>query len=95
MSERSAIEWTVASWNPATGCSKVSPGCAHCYAETFSERFRGVPRHPYEQGFELKLSPERLGLPRRWRRPRLVFVDSMSDLFHESIPRSTSPTCST
>jgi protein gp37 len=86
MSDRSAIEWTEASWNPATGCSKVSPGCAHCYAERFSERFRGVPRHPYEQGFELKLWPERLGLPLRWRRPRLVFVNSMSDLFHESIP---------
>jgi protein gp37 len=86
MSDRSAIEWTEASWNPATGCSKVSPGCAHCYAETFSERFRGVPRHPYEQGFDLKLWPERLGLPLRWRRPRLVFVNSMSDLFHEDIP---------
>jgi protein gp37 len=86
MSDRSAIEWTEASWNPATGCSKVSPGCAHCYAETFSERFRGVPRHPYEQGFDLKLWPNRLGLPLRWRRPRLVFVNSMSDLFHEDIP---------
>ena len=86
MSDRSAIEWTEASWNPATGCDKVSPGCAHCYAETFAERFRGVAAHPYEQGFDLKLWPERLGLPLRWRRPRRIFVNSMSDLLHESIP---------
>ncbi len=88
MSDRSAIEWTEASWNPATGCSKVSPGCARCYAETFAERFRGVSGHPYQQGFDLKLWPERLGLPLRWRRPRMIFVNSMSDLFHESIPDS-------
>lgn len=86
MSDRSAIEWTEASWNPATGCSKVSPGCAHCYAETFAERWRGVPGHPYEQGFDLKLWPQRLDIPLRWRRPRLIFVNSMSDLFHEEIP---------
>jgi protein gp37 len=86
MSDRSAIEWTEASWNPATGCDKVSPGCAHCYAETFAERWRGLPGHPYEQGFELKLWHERLELPLRWRRPRLIFVNSMSDLFHEGIP---------
>jgi len=86
MSDRSAIEWTEASWNPATGCSKVSPGCAHCYAETFAERWRGVPGHPYEQGFDLTLWPHRLDIPLRWRRPRLIFVNSMSDLFHEDIP---------
>jgi protein gp37 len=86
MSDRSAIEWTEASWNPATGCHKVSPGCAHCYAETFAERWRGVPNHPYEQGFDLKLWPNRLDIPLRWRRPRLIFVNSMSDLFHEDIP---------
>lgn len=86
MSDRSAIEWTEASWNPATGCHKVSPGCAHCYAETFAERWRGVPGHPYEQGFDLKLWPQRLDVPLHWRRPRLIFVNSMSDLFHESIP---------
>jgi protein gp37 len=86
MSDRSAIEWTEASWNPATGCDKVSPGCAHCYAETFAERFRGVPGHPYEQGFDLKLWPARLDLPLRWRRPKMIFVNSMSDLFHEEIP---------
>jgi protein gp37 len=86
VSDRSAIEWTEATWNPATGCSKVSPGCAHCYAETFAERFRGVPGHPYEQGFDLRLWPNRLDVPLRWRRPRVIFVNSMSDLFHEAIP---------
>ena len=86
MSERSRIEWTSASWNPATGCGEVSPGCAHCYAKTFAERFRGVAGHPYEQGFALRLWPERLELPLRWGKPKLVFVNSMSDLFHERIP---------
>lgn len=86
MADKSSIEWTEASWNPVTGCSKVSPGCAHCYAETFAERWRGVPGHPYEQGFDLKLWPDRLELPIRWRRPRMIFVNSMSDLFHEAIP---------
>jgi protein gp37 len=86
MSDRSHIEWTDASWNPVTGCSKVSPGCAHCYAETFAERFRGVSGHPYEQGFDLRLWPERLDLPLRWKEPRRIFVNSMSDVFHESIP---------
>ena len=73
-------------WNPVTGCSKVSPGCAHCYAETFAERWRGVPGHPYEQGFDLRLWPQRLEQPLRWRRPRMIFVNSMSDLFHEDDP---------
>jgi protein gp37 len=86
VADGSRIEWTQATWNPVTGCSKVSPGCAHCYAETFAERFRGVPGHPYEQGFDLKLHPARLELPLRWKRPRLVFVNSMSDLFHEDVP---------
>lgn len=88
MSSQSAIEWTDATWNPVTGCSKVSPGCAHCYAETFAERFRGVSGHPYEQGFDLKLWPERLTLPLQWKRPRRIFVNSMSDLFHEGVPTS-------
>jgi protein gp37 len=86
MADRSAIEWTQATWNPVTGCDKVSPGCAHCYAETFAERFRGVPGHPYGQGFDLKLWEDRLELPMSWRRPRVIFVNSMSDLFHEGIP---------
>lgn len=87
MADRSAIEWTEATWNPVTGCSKVSPGCAHCYAETFAERWRGIPGHPYEQGFDLRLWPHRLDQPLRWRRPRTIFVNSMSDLFHEDIPQ--------
>lgn len=86
MSDGSTIEWTHATWNPVRGCTKVSPGCKHCYAETFSERFRGVPGHPFEQGFDLRLVPESLGLPLRWGRGRLIFVNSMSDLFHERIP---------
>lgn len=88
MPDRSAIEWTDATWNPITGCGKVSPGCAHCYAELFAERFRGVPGHPYEQGFDLRLWPARLELPRTWRQPRRIFVNSMSDLFHEGVPDS-------
>jgi protein gp37 len=86
MSDRSTIEWTDATWNPVTGCTKVSPGCKHCYAETFAERWRGVAGHPYEQGFDLKLWPERLGAPRAWKAPRMIFVNSMSDLFHEDVP---------
>ena len=86
MSATSTIEWTEATWNPVTGCTKVSPGCAHCYAETFAERFRGVPGHPYERGFDLQLRPERLRQPLDWKQPKLIFVNSMSDLFHEDIP---------
>jgi len=86
VSANSTIEWTEATWNPVTGCTKVSPGCAHCYAETFAERFRGVAGHPYESGFDLRLRPERLVLPLRWKKPRRIFVNSMSDLFHEDIP---------
>ncbi len=86
MSDNSTIEWTEATWNPVTGCTKVSPGCAHCYAETFAERFRGVPGHPYERGFDLQLRPERLTQPLEWKRSRLIFVNSMSDLFHPDVP---------
>jgi len=86
VSDRSHIEWTDATWNPVTGCTKVSPGCKHCYAERFAERFRGVPGHPYEQGFDIKLWPERLDQPKRWREPRRIFVNSMSDLFHPEVP---------
>ena len=86
MADRSRIEWTQATWNPVTGCDKVSPGCAHCYAETFAERWRGIPSHPYEQGFDLRLWPNRLEQPLRWKTPRVIFVNSMSDLFHERIP---------
>src|SRR6267378_178922 len=85
MSDRSHIEWTDATWNPLRGCTKVSPGCKHCYAETFAERFRGVPGHPYEQGFDLRLVPEKLDEPTRWKRPRRIFVNSMSDLFQVGV----------
>ena len=88
MSQNSEIEWTDATWNPVRGCTKISPGCTHCYAETFAERFRGVKGHPYEQGFELRLVPEKLAEPLRWRTPRTIFVNSMSDLFHKDVPDS-------
>jgi len=86
MSASSEIEWTDATWNPVRGCTKISPGCAHCYAEVFAERFRGVPGHPYEQGFDLRLVPDKLLEPLRWQQSRMIFVNSMSDLFHEDVP---------
>ncbi|MCC7480067.1 MAG: phage Gp37/Gp68 family protein [Hyphomicrobiales bacterium] len=86
MSLNSPIEWTDATWNPVTGCTQVSAGCDHCYALAFAERFRGVPNHPYEQGFDLRLWPERLSLPLSWRKPQRIFVNSMSDLFHSGVP---------
>jgi protein gp37 len=86
MSDNSRIEWTDATWNPVRGCRKISPGCAHCYAETFAERFRGVAGHPFEFGFDLRLVPEKLPDPIRWSKPKKIFVNSMSDLFHEDIP---------
>ena len=85
MSVNSAIEWTDATWNPVRGCTKISPGCKHCYAEVFAERFRGVNGHPYEQGFDLRLVPHKLGEPLRWRIPKMIFVNSMSDLFHDGV----------
>src|SRR6266581_3255727 len=86
MANNSKIEWTDATWNPVRGCTKVSPGCAHCYAETFAERFRDVPGHPYELGFDLRLVPEKLAEPLKWRSGKMIFVNSMSDLFHENVP---------
>lgn len=86
MADKTAIEWTDATWNPVTGCTKVSPGCDHCYAETFAERWRGTAGHHFEQGFDLTLRPERLTQPLRWTRPRRIFVNSMSDLFHDDVP---------
>jgi protein gp37 len=85
MALKSSIEWTDATWNPVRGCTKISPGCTHCYAERFAERFRGVKSHPFEQGFDLRLVPEKLHEPLRWRKPKRVFVNSMSDLFHEGV----------
>jgi protein gp37 len=88
MAGSTAIEWTDATWNPVTGCSKLSPGCDNCYAERFSERFRGTPGHPFENGFDLTLRPLRLEQPLHWRQPRMIFVNSMSDLFHKEVPRA-------
>jgi protein gp37 len=88
MASSTAIEWTDATWNPVTGCTKISAGCDHCYAERFSERFRGTPGHPFENGFDLTLRPGRLQQPLAWRNPRMIFVNSMSDLFHKEIPNS-------
>jgi protein gp37 len=88
MADKSAIEWTDATWNPVTGCTKISAGCDNCYAERFSERFRGVPGHPFESGFDLTLRPERLLQPLEWKKPRMIFVNSMSDLFHKEVPRA-------
>ncbi len=86
MADNSKIEWTDATWNPVRGCTKVSAGCAHCYAETFAERWRGVKGHPFEFGFDLRLVPEKLADPLKWAIPRRIFVNSMSDMFHEDIP---------
>jgi protein gp37 len=88
MADGSAIEWTDATWNPVTGCTKITAGCDNCYAARFSERFRGVPGHPFEAGFDLTLRPQRLQQPLSWRRPRMIFVNSMSDLFHKDVPHS-------
>jgi protein gp37 len=85
MAVNSTIEWTDATWNPVRGCTKISPGCKHCYAETFAERFRGVPGHPYEQGFDLRIVPDKLAEPLRWTAPKTVFVNSMSDLFQDGV----------
>ena len=87
MAIQTAIEWTDATWNPVSGCTKVGRGCDHCYAERLAERFRGTPGHPFEHGFDLTLRPHKLSEPLAWRRPRRIFVNSMSDLFHKDIPR--------
>ncbi len=87
MPARTAIEWTDATWNPVTGCTKISAGCQLCYAERLAERFRGVSGHPFEAGFDLTLRPERLQQPLGWKKPKAIFVNSMSDLFHKKVPR--------
>jgi protein gp37 len=84
--DHSAIEWTDATWNPVTGCTKVSPGCTHCYAERLAERLQAMGNRRYHNGFRLTLHPDQLTLPLRWRNPRRIFVNSMSDLFHEAVP---------
>lgn len=85
MSDKTGIEWTDATWNPVTGCTKVSPGCDHCYALTLAERFRGTPGHYFEHGFDVQLRPAKLDQPLRWKKPRRIFVNSMSDLFHRDV----------
>lgn len=84
----SCIEWTESTWNPLTGCTKVSPGCKHCYAERLAGRLRAMGQPNYRRGFELTLHPHALELPLRWRKPQVIFVNSMSDLFHEDVPES-------
>lgn len=86
MPQTTEIEWTNATWNPVTGCTPISPGCDNCYAQRFAERWRGVEGHPYEQGFDLRLWKGRIDLPAKWRKPRLIFVNSMSDMFHKRVP---------
>jgi protein gp37 len=88
MSTKTTIEWTDATWNPTRGCTKISPGCQHCYAEAWAERFRGVKGNAYEFGFDLRLIPHLLTEPLRWSSPKLVFVNSMSDLFHRDVSES-------
>jgi protein gp37 len=86
MAESTQIEWTDATWNPVTGCTKITAGCDFCYAERFPERFRGVDGHPFENGFDLTIRSARLKQPLQWRQPRRIFVNSMSDLFHKEVP---------
>ncbi len=85
MSQRSSIEWTDATWNPVRGCSKLSPGCKHCYAEVFAERWRGISGHPYESGFDPRIVEDKLPEPLLWTRSHKIFVNSMSDVFHEQV----------
>lgn len=86
MADKTKIQWSDATWNPITGCHKVSPGCKNCYAEAFTERFRDVAGHHFEKGFDLMLRPEMLDIPRKWKKPRRIFVNSLSDCFHKDIP---------
>ena len=86
MAQQTEIEWTDATWNPVTGCTRLGPGCDNCYALRFAERWRDIPGHPYEQGFDIRFWPERLDVPLKWRKPRSIFVNSMGDLFHKRVP---------
>jgi len=88
MAVKSSIEWTESTWNPVTGCTKVSPGCKHCYAERLSERLQAMGQRNYRNGFKLTLQPHMLKLPLQWRKPQRIFVNSMSDLFHKDVPVS-------
>lgn len=82
----SSIEWTESTWNPVTGCTKVSPGCKHCYAETMARRLKAMGQLNYQNGFQLTLQPHMLSRPLQWRKPQVIFVNSMSDLFHDGVP---------
>ena len=86
MAQNSSIEWSEATWNPTTGCTKISPGCAHCYAERMAFRLRAMGQDRYRNGFELTLQDDIVELPLRWKKPRVIFVNSMSDLFHDDVP---------
>ncbi len=88
MGDHSAIEWTDATWNPVTGCTKVSPGCKNCYAERLAARLMAMGNPRYRRGFAVTLQPDQMELPLRWKQPRKIFVNSMSDLFHESVPEA-------
>lgn len=86
MSDNSRIEWTEATWNPCTGCTKISPGCLNCYAERLAIRLQNMGKPKYKNGFKLTVHEDALGLPRSWKNPRKIFVNSMSDLFHKDVP---------
>ena len=86
MATNSHIEWTDATWNPVTGCTKISPGCKHCYAERMANRLKAMGQPNYRNGFEVTLQPQMLELPLQWKKPKRIFVNSMSDLFHEDVP---------
>lgn len=86
MSDRSSIEWTEATWNPVTGCTKVSPGCKNCYAERMAKRLKAMGKERYRNEFKLTLQPDTLDIPLKWKKPRVIFVNSMSDLFHKDVP---------
>lgn len=86
MSHGSGIEWTESTWNPVTGCNKISPGCKHCYAERMAERLRAMGQANYRNGFQLTLQPHMVELPLHWAKPQTIFVNSMSDLFHDDVP---------
>ena len=86
MADKSHIEWTEATWNPVTGCTKVSPGCKHCYAERLAKRLRAMGVEKYANGFQVTLHEDALSIPLQWKQPRIIFVNSMSDLFHKDVP---------
>jgi protein gp37 len=86
MAQASSIEWTESTWNPVTGCTKISPGCAHCYAERMAKRLHAMGQERYRHGFKVTLQPDVVDLPLHWKRPRMIFVNSMSDLFHRDVP---------